>query len=255
MRAITRVSIKEFIRNKILLGIIFMAVAIIFGSVVISSLALSEREKIIIDFSFSAMEFFALITTLFLGSYLIWNELSKNTILLILSKNPSRKDFILWKFLGFSVLLLIELAVMFLAFLIVALLYHIPLNIYYWVGSYFIFLKMEVILAFVLFFSTFVSPFIALFGAIGVYFISHSTSFIKFFAYEFNKWWALERGITSVLYYIFPNFQSLSLKEYFLSPYLSEYNWIRVWMNSLEAMFFVLVLLLWAIWIFNQREF
>ncbi len=255
MRAITRVSIKEFIRNKILLGIIFMAVAIIFGSVVISSLALSEREKIIIDFSFSAMEFFALITTLFLGSYLIWNELSKNTILLILSKNPSRKDFILWKFLGFSVLLLIELVVMFLAFLIVALLYHIPLNIYYWGGAYFIFLKMEVILAFVLFFSTFVSPFIALFGAIGVYFISHSTSFIKFFAYEFNKWWALERGITSVLYYIFPNFQSLSLKEYFLSPYLSEYNWIRVWMNSLEAMFFVLVLLLWAIWIFNQREF
>ncbi len=255
MRAITWVSIKEFIRNKILLGIIFMAVAIIFGSVVISSLALSEWEKIIVDFSFSAMEFFALITTLFLWSYLIWNELNKNTILLILSKNPSREDFIIGKFFGFSALLLTELIVMFLAFLVVALLYNIPLNIYYLVGVYFIFLKMEVILAFVLFFSTFVSPFIALFGAIWIYFVSHSTSFIKFFVYEFNKWWALERGITSALYYIFPNFQALSLKEYFLSPYLNNYNWIRVWMSSLEAMFFILVLLIWAIWIFNQREF
>lgn len=255
MLAIAWVSIKEFIRNKILLGIIFMATAIIFWSVIISSLALSEKEKIIIDFSFSAMEFFALITTLFLGSYLIWNELSKNTILLILSKNPSRKDFIIGKFLGFSVLLLIELTIMFLAFLMVALLYHIPLNIYHLVGVYFIFLKMEVVLAFVLFFSTFVSPFIALFGAIGVYFVSHSTSFIKFFVYEFNKWWTLERGIVSILYYIFPNFQNLSLKEYFLSPYLSNYNLVRIWMSSLEAAFFILILIIWAIWILNQRDF
>ena len=255
MRAIARVSIKEFIRNKIWLGIILMAVVIIFGSVVISGLALSEWEKIIIDFSFSAMEFLALITTLFLGSYLIWNELNKNTILLILSKNPSRKDFILGKFLGFSLLLLLQLAVMFAAFLAVAWVYHIEINFYYLIAVYFIFLKMEVILAFVLFFSTFVSPFIALFGAIGVYFISHSTAFIKFFTQEFGKGGPLERAVASILYFLFPNFQALSLKEYFLSPYLGNYNWIRVGMSTAEALLFVMILLIWAIWIFNQREF
>ena len=164
-----------------------MAVIIIFGSILISSLALSEANKIILDFSLSSIEFFGLVSVLFLGSYLLWNEISKKTILLVLSKNPSRASFLIGKFLGFSAVLAFEILIMFFAILLVFKMYHINLSVQILRAVYLIFLKLEVLLAFILFFSSIVSPFIALFSAIGVYFIAHSTAFIKFFVNEFDK--------------------------------------------------------------------
>jgi len=255
MKAVIWATVKEFIRNKIFYGILGMAVVIIFWSVLISSLALGETQKIVVDFGLSAIEFFGLLTVLFLGSYLLWNEINKNTILLVLSKNPSRAQFLLGKFLGFSVVLILEIVVMLLALLAVMVFYGVPLKVEVIKAVYLVFLKLEVLLAFVLFFSTFVSPFVALFGAIGVYFVAHSTSFIRFFLVELGKGGALEQKVATVLYYIFPNFEGFSLKEYLLSPYLDSYNWLRIGMFSLEAAFYIFVLLLAAVMIFERREF
>jgi len=83
-------TIKEFVRNKFLYIILGLAAGLIMLSIVLVQLTITQTSKVFIDEGLTVIEIFGLITTLFLGSYLLYNEIQKNTILLILSKNPSR---------------------------------------------------------------------------------------------------------------------------------------------------------------------
>jgi hypothetical protein len=83
-------------------------------------------------------------------------------------------------------------------------------------------MKILVILAFVMFFSTFVSPFLALLASLFIYFVSHMTAFMLFFAQVDQEKMIspFMKFIINIIYYALPNFQDLSMKEYFLSPQL-----------------------------------
>ena len=257
-------TLKEFVRNKIFYIILSLAFVLILFSIVLVQLTITETSKVFIDTSLSVIEIFALITTLFLGSYLIYNEIQKNTVLMILSKNPNRSDFIIGKFLGFSIVLLILYLILTLAFILTGLFLKFKmnikidlLNIYYYIAIYFSFLKMLIILWFLIFFSTFVSPFVALLSSLAIYIISHSLAFVKFYLIAAKK---ISEGsflykLIDLLYYIFPNFQDLSLKEYLLSPFLWDYNLYHVIISSLASFWYIIILLSLAVFIFNRKEF
>jgi len=95
-------------------------------------------------------------------------------------------------------------------------------NIYLYIAILFSFVKILVVLAILIFFSTFVSPFVALMSSLAIYITSHSLSFVKFYLVAAHKLSvdSILYKIINLVYYIFPNFQDLSLKEYLLSPYL-----------------------------------
>ncbi len=264
MVAIAINTLKEFLRNKILYAIVWLAVILILFSIILVQLTITQTDKVFIDSALTIIEIFALITTLFLWSYLLYNEIQKNTILLILSKNPSRANFIIWKFLGFSILIFLIYIIFTIAFVLAWLFLkykmgvHINLlNKYYYLAIYLSFLKILVLLAFIIFFSTFVSPFIVLLVSIGIYIISHSLSFVKFYLVAAKKLSPDSVGykIMDVFYYIFPNFQDLSLKEYLLSPYLGDYNFYHIVISSLSSLWYIVILLILAVLIFNKREF
>jgi ABC-type transport system involved in multi-copper enzyme maturation permease subunit len=131
MWAIAINTLKEFLRNKILYVIIGLAIVLILFSIVLVQLTITETKKVFIDTALTVIEVFALITTLFLGSYLLYNEIQKNTILLILSKNPSRASFIIGKYLGFSLLVFFIYIVFAIAFVLTGLIlkYKLGVNI------------------------------------------------------------------------------------------------------------------------------
>lgn len=257
MFVIARNTLKEFIRNKLMYLILGFAIWMIFLTIVISKLALSEQSKIIIDFSLTIVEISGLILTLFLWSSLLYNEISKNTILLILSKNPSRTNFILWKFLWFAFILLLLYIVLWLSFIIALYIHHIPFSIVYIGAILLSYIKIVVLLWFIIFFSTFMSPFFSLIISLWIYIISHMTSFVKFYMLitQKVKSWSILENLIAVIYYIFPNFQDLSMKEYLLSPELSAYTWYHITLSCVSNIFYVSIILLFAIIIFKKREF
>ncbi len=237
--------------------ILAFAVGLIFLTILLSTLALSEQSKIIIDFSLSITEIAWLILTLFLGSSLLYNEISKNTILLILSKNPSRTNFIVWKFLGFAFILLFLYIVLSIAFVIALMIHNIPFSIWYIWAILLSYIKIIVLLWFIIFFSTFMSPFFSLMISLWIYIISHMTSFVKFYMLITQKatTWSLFGNIIAVVYYIFPNFQDLSMKEYLLSPDLWAYTRQHISISCISNIFYVAILLIFATMIFKKREF
>jgi len=231
---------------------------LIFSSYILASLTINQWDKVIVDFSLSMIEIFSLILTLFLWAYMLYNEFTKKTILLILSKLEKRYYFILAKFFGFAFILFLIYIFFTIAFFISLYLHHLAFHFYYIEAILLSYLKLLVVLAFVIFFSTFVSPFLALVSALFFYVISHSTSFMYFFAN--SRMWEnmsiFTKKIITFIYYVLPNFQDLSMKEYIISPYLGNYTNMHFLLSVFAgAVLYIFLLLFFASVIFNKKEF
>ena len=258
MFEIAKNTIKEFLRMKVLYIGIVIWILMIFSSYILATLTLNQDNKTILDFTLAMIEIFALLLTLSLWAYMLYNEFTQKTILLLLSRIEKKYHFILGKFIGFSAILLFIYVIMFFAFLLAIYLHHIPFEFFYIKAVFLSYMKLLVILAFVLFFSTFVSPFLALISSLAVYFVSHSTVFMYYFS-TIDKEWnfsELSKFLLKMIYYILPNFQDLSMKEYILSPRLWAYTDFHFLFSIVWwALAYIVILLIFSSWIFNKKEF
>ena len=100
-------TLRESIRDKLLYVILFFALIMIGSGVILSALSLNQQTKIVMDLGLSSISVFGLIITVFVGTSLVSKEIDKKTIFLLLSKPLRRRDFILGKFVGLSLTLLI----------------------------------------------------------------------------------------------------------------------------------------------------
>jgi len=251
-------TIREFFRLKIIYIWLLIWIVLIFSSYLLDTLTINQWNKAIIDFSLSTIEIFALILTLFLGSYLLYNEFNKKTVLLALSRIKYKYKFIIWKFIWFSIILLFLYIILWVWFYLALLFHHINFEWFYLQAMFLSYMKILVILAFVIFFSTFVSPFLALLSSLFIYFVAHMSAFMMFFT-QVDKEKTINPFIKKLLegiYYILPNFQDLSMKEYFLSPQLWNYTNIHFLLSTTWwALVYIFILLVLSSLIFNKKEF
>jgi len=258
MLDIIKNTIIEFTRIKILYIWLLIAIVLIFSSYILDTLTINQWNKVIVDFSLTIIEIFALLLTLFLWAYLLYNEFSKKTILLILSKIKYKSNFIIWKFLWFAIIVFFVYIVLSLWFLLTLVFHHISIEFYYFQAIFLSYIKMLVILSFLIFFSTFVSPFLSLLSSLFIYILSHATSFMFFFSQidQENKINPFMKIIIEITYYILPNFHDLSMKEYFLSPYLTNYTNIHFILSIIAwALTYIFILFIISSVIFRKKEF
>ena len=258
MFEIAKNTVKEFLRIKIIYIWLIVGIVLIFSSYVLQNLTINNENRVIIDFSLTMIELFGLLMTLFLWSYLLFNEFSKKTVLLILSRIDKKWKFIVGKFLGFSAIVFLVYFILTLWFIVALVLHNIWFEFYYIQAIFLSYIKILIVLAMVIFFSTFVNPFLALVVSLVLYLISHATAFMLFFI-EVDT----EKQIPSYMfplikgiYYVLPNFHDLSMKEYFLSPYLSNYTNFHFLISLIFGwLFYIFVLLFLSCIIFNKQEF
>lgn len=258
MIEIAKITIKEFIRLKVLYIGIIVWIIFLFLSYLLSQLTLNQGNKVIVDFNLSVIEIFALILTLFLWAWILYNEFTKKTILIILSRLKNKYEFILGKFLGFSFILFVIYFILFIWFLLSLYFHGLEFKIYYLQALFLSYLKILVVLSMVLFFSTFVWPFLALLTTLVLYIVSHASSFMYFYTNNdpSNQFWPIMKISSKIIYYVLPNFQDLSMKEYFLSPYLSNYSNVHFVLSIIWwSLVYVFIFLLFASLIFNKKEF
>jgi len=258
MREITKNTVKEFLRLKIIYIGIVVWIILIFSSYLLQTLTVNNENRVIIDFSLTMIELFGLLMTLFLWSYLLFNEFSKKTVLLILSRIEKKWHFIVWKFIGFSFILFLVYLILSIWFILALCFHWLDFKIYYLESIFLSYIKILIVLAFVIFFSTFVNPFLALISSLFLYIVSHSTAFMLFFS-QMDKEKSISPIIQKVIkitYYVLPNFQDLSMKEYFLSPYLSNYTNFHFMLSTIFGWLFYIMILLWlSCLIFERKEF
>lgn len=252
--AIALNTFRESVRDRVLYNLVLFVALIVVAAVVMGRIAVGQEAKIIIDVGLSAISIFGLLIAIFIGIGLVSKEIERRTIVVILSKPVRRSQFILGKYFGLCLTLLVNTTAMALT-VSLALMFvkggfdSSQLNL--WPAAYLIFLELAVMTAVALLFSCFSSPALSALFTLLVFLIGRWSPDLKLFAETANS--AATRAICRALYHLLPNLANFN--------FINEAAYgqsvpVRLLVgNSVYAGFYVAALLALAVLIFERRNF
>ena len=174
VRAIALNTFRESIRDRVLYNLILFVLILVTASVFVSDLSLDMESQFTAALGLSAMLVFGALIAIFIGVGLVYKEIDKRTIYSLLSKPVHRHEFIIGKYAGLGLTLLVNTAVMVLATEL-ALLYvnrrFVPLQMAVLAASFLVFLELALVVAVALMFSSFTTPMLAALFSFAVYVI------------------------------------------------------------------------------------
>jgi ABC-type transport system involved in multi-copper enzyme maturation permease subunit len=257
---IARNTFRENIRDKILYNLILFALIMMLSALALGQLTLGYENKVIVDLGLSAVSIFGTLIAIFIGISLVYKELERRTVYALLAKPVYRHEFILGKFFGLLLTLLVNVALMSL-FLVVTLLYQGGVEFHAYLrlipAVYLIFLSLALTTALALVFSTFSTPALSAVFTLFLWFIGHFNADLL----EFGR---LTKSVpikyaTQVFYHVLPNisnFTSLDSRNVIQSAaYFQPVNAAAVAWITLYAVLYCSILLGIAVAIFNRRDF
>ncbi|HKC88923.1 MAG TPA: ABC transporter permease subunit [Blastocatellia bacterium] len=246
-------TFRESARDRVLYNTVLFVILLIIASVVMGRIAVGQEVKIIIDLGLSAMTIFGALIAIFLGIGLVSKEIENGAIANILSKPVRRSEFILGKYFGLCLTLLVNSAVM-AAAITLALFYARGgaaqmLNI--WPSVWLIFLELAIITAVALLFSCFSSPALSALFALLIFLIGRWSPDLKLFAETSGS--AITRTVSRALYHLLPNLANFNyINE---TAHGETAPWRMVAGNTVYSVFYVAAALAAAVLIFNRRNF
>jgi ABC-type transport system involved in multi-copper enzyme maturation permease subunit len=254
IRAIARNAFREAVRDRVLYNLVFFVLLLIAGAIILGELSDAQESKIIIDLGLSAMLLFGAFISIFVGVGLVYKEIERRTIYAIFSKPVGRGEFLVGKYLGLCLTLLVNVLVMGIG-LSLALLYvrrgfEAPvINI--WPAIMLIYIELMILTAVAILFSSFSSPALSALLTFFVFIIGHFSADLKTFAASMGT--VSARYLFGALFYLLPNLSNYSYvtpAAHGLTP-----SPAHVFTSLAYALVYITVLLAAATLIFNRRNF
>ena len=116
--AIAQNTFREVIRARVLYVLAFFAVLIILSSKAVGWVSAGQDIKVITDIGLAAIPFFSVLIAIFVGTGLVYQEIEKRTLYIILARPIRREAYILGKYLGFLAGVFLVQTLMLAAFLL-----------------------------------------------------------------------------------------------------------------------------------------
>jgi len=244
-------TFKESARNKMFYLLVFFGIVFALSSKLISFLTLGDTLKVLKDTGLAAINFFCVLIAIFTGINLVYKEIEKRTIFNILSKPVSRDHFIIGKFFGLALTMLVALLAMSVIFFLLVLLVGGGFDLKILLYFFMLYLELLIIVAISLLFSSFSTPILSFIFTVSLYLIGHVMwTFNEFKTLLSSRLWM---NFTQGLYYILPNLDKFNIKnEVVLGLPLHAST---ILFSMLYALVYILALLAVTILIFRKREF
>jgi Cu-processing system permease protein len=112
MLAIAGVTLRETLRRRVQVNLLVFGTLLVLASYVISALTIGERHRIISDLGLSGMQLIGTLLAVLLGAGLVAGDLERRVIYPVVAKPVTRTQYLLGRYLGLAVSLLLNLAVM-----------------------------------------------------------------------------------------------------------------------------------------------
>jgi ABC-type transport system involved in multi-copper enzyme maturation permease subunit len=247
-------TFRESVRDRVLYNLVILVLLLVISSVVMGRIALGQEARFVVDVGLSVMTLFGVIIAVFIGIGLVSKEIEKRTIAVILSKPVRRSTFILGKYFGLSLTLLVIVVVMATA-ISFALLYvqggfnAVQLNL--WPAAYLIFLELLIITAIALLFSSFSSPVLSALFTLLIFLIGRWSPDLKSIAETSDS--ALTRLVFLSIYHLLPNLANFNFINETASGQVVPGRLLIG--NTLYTFFYVSALLAASVLIFERRNF
>ena len=252
--AIARNTFREAVRDRVLYNLVLFVLLITAAAIFIGELSGGQERKIIVDLGLSAMLLFGAFISIFVGVGLVFKEIERRTIYAIFSKPVGRGEFLLGKYLGLCLTLLVNVVVMGLG-VSLALIYVSggwdPLALRIWPAVLLIYVELMILTAIALLFSSFSSPALAALLTFFIFIIGHFSSDLKSLATSMGS--VSARWLFSALYYLLPNLANYS----FITPAAHGHlpSPTQVAITVLYAVVYISVILALATLVFRRRNF
>lgn len=211
LSAITLNTFREAVRDRVLYNLIIFVLLLVASAPLFSQISIGMERLILVNVGLSAISLFGVLIAIFIGIGLVSKEIEKRTLYTILSRPVRRWEFILGKYLGLVLTLIVNAALMSAGFYISLFLTDRALtradgNLL--LAVYFAVLEFLIMTAVTLLFSSFSTP---IFSAI----FAFSLFVIGTFADDLRNFAALSHGLTkwleTAVAYLVPNFASLNV--------------------------------------------
>ena len=267
MRAIRYIAVnvfKESVRDKVLYNLVLFAVLLIAISYLLGQLTAGQDIKVIKDLGLAAISIFGLFIAVFIGIGLVSKEVERKSIYSLLAKPISRQQFIVGKYLGLVLTLLVNVAVMTLAY------YAVLAGMAWVAGGWFlpgweapaldpgllkavamIFLQLMIVTAVALLFSTFSTPMLSAALTLGLYVAGHFNGDLRHFETVVTSRPAI--WLARALYFLLPNLAPLDVKAQAVHALPIPAGYLLL--NTAYALVYVSALLVGATAIFVRRDF
>jgi ABC-type transport system involved in multi-copper enzyme maturation permease subunit len=213
--AIARNAFREAVRDRVLYNLVLFVLLLTAAAIFIGELSGGQERKVIVDLGLSAMLLFGVFISIFVGVGLVYKEIERRTVYAIFAKPVSRGEFLLGKYLGLCLTLLVNVLIMG-AGISLALIYvshgwdSLALKI--WPAVLLIYVELMILTAVALLFSSFSSPALSALLTFLVFIIGHFSADLKSLSISMPGRTA--RWLFAGLYYLLPNLANFS----FITP-------------------------------------
>ena len=243
-------TFRESVRDRILYGLIVFALIVLPGSRLVISLSVGQEIRILKDFGFGAIALFGLLIAVVSGTAMLFKEMDKRTIYVLVAKPVKRWELLVGKYFGL-------MATLFLAFLIMgatlvltlALMGGKPDGLFFLTIAG-LFGQLTVITAVAMLFSTLASPALSAVFTFCVYIAGTSADQLRLLADRMPG--ELLKIAAKAISYVIPNLQNFNFRTE--SIYNLPVDHAKLWLMLAYAVFYIAFTLTVASIILERKD-
>jgi ABC-type transport system involved in multi-copper enzyme maturation permease subunit len=246
-------TFREAVRDRVLYNLVLFALLMIGAAILVGGVSIGIVQLVIINLGLSSISIFGLVMAIFIGVGLVYKEIEKRTLYSLLAKPIRRWQFLVGKYAGLLLTLVVNTAFMTLG-LAAAFFYvggHIErADLSILIAIYFILLELAMVTALAMFFSCFSSPMLSTLYTLAIYLTGVFANDIHGIG-EFTKSPAV-LTVTRAIYYLVPNFHNFNAIA--TAAHGDPIPFALIWQNSLYAALYILLLLIASSAVFSRRN-
>jgi len=246
-------TFREAVRDRVLYNLVFFALLMIAAAIIVGQISIGIEEVVIVTLGLSAISFIGLLIAIFIGVGLVYKEMDKRTLYALLAKPVRRWEFVLGKYAGLVLTLTVNTAAMAIG-LFVAMLYvkhslaHGDASVL--VAVYFIALKLTIVVALALLFSSATTPLLSILYTAGLYIAGNFIQQMRTLRTDLmNPTLAM---VMRWLSYVLPNFDNFEVVG--AAAHGRSVPGALIWQNTLYAALYSAIVLAAAAWVFSRRN-
>lgn len=250
--AIAQNTFREAVRDRVLYNLVLFVLLLTASAIFLGELTAGQEARTIVNLGLSAMLLFGAFISIFVGVSLVSKEIEKRTVYAIFAKPIGRAEFIVGKYLGLCLTLLVNVLVMGVG-VTLALLYVGGKSLAFsvWGAIFLIFLELTILTAFAVLFSSFSSPALSALLTFFVFVIGHFSASLNDLAGSLGS--PLAKFFFGLIYYILPN---LSVFSFIANASHGDVPPLSIIFGGIAyAVVYVSILLVITTLIFSRRNF
>lgn len=249
--AIALNTYREAIRDRILYSLLFFSALVLAASLATQEITVGDQDKVVRGIGLGAVRLFSSIMAMFLGVGLVWKEIERKTIYLIVSKPIPRWIFLLGKYFGLMLTLLVNVGLMLLLYAALMFFQQGLPSANFLAFSLLLFFHLALLTAWSTLFSAYSGPTTATAFTLSVFVIGNLADDIWLFGQQAES--PVTRAVSGALYWVLPNFEVFNLQPQ--ATHQLPVDPLYLLQASAYGLGYTAVVLALAIAVFQRRDF